>query len=1003
MVDIGSAVGYLLLDFSGWNKGISAARTALNTFLDETATATDKAQALGGAMQTVGMGLTTTVTAPLVGLGAAAVKTAADFEQSMAQVAAVAGLDTAGAEFEALSAKAKEMGATTKFSASEAADAFNYMAMAGWDAGQMMDGIAGIMDLAAASGEDLALTSDIVTDALTGFGLSAKDSAHFADVLAKASSSANTNVAMMGESFKYVAPVAGSLGFSIEDVSVALGLMANSGIKASQAGTALRSFFTNLVHPTGQAKDAIEELGISITNLDGTTKPLGQVMEELRAKFAGLTEAERAQYAAMLAGQEGMSGLLAIVNASDEDFNKLTESIGAANGTAKEMADTMMNTTEGAMLKLKSALEGLAISFGEVLIPMVTDFINWLAEVVSKFNEMDESTRNMIVKVGLFAAALGPVLTVLGTLVKTFTSVSSGIKLITGTVSQLVAYFSGAAVPLTGFAAKLAAIGPAIASAAGPIAAVVAAVGVLVAAFKHLWDTCDGFREAITGIWDGIVESFNSFTQGIVDRINELGFNFEDFGELVKAVWDGFTQLLGPVFIAALQQVANTLQAIFDVILGVLDVFIGLFTGNWEQMWNGLEAIVRAPIELIIKQLENLGQMFASILDVILGFFGTSLDEVISNLADGVQSMVDSIAEGIQSVIDWFTSLPETVGTAVDNAISSIGNFAQSVWSNLVEGVSNAISTVGEFFAQLPEKIAYALGYALGTIVSWVSNVASQMADAIPKLIDDIGNWFGELPGRIEVWLQQILTSVGAWFTEMWNAATSWLDQTLTSLVTWFTALPSRVSEWLGSVISVVAEWGASMLEAVTDAMDQFVQSIVDWLTGIPDAFAEWFQQVIDFLLTLPDTLYEIGANMLNALWEGMKSIVTGLFDWIGGVIDKIKGIFGAAEQGYNDASAAASKVSGSYASGLDYVPRDMNVRVHEGERIMTKQQNRAYSSNDPSYGASGAGGYNGPDELKFELSIPMDGQVVAQKSYTYNMREGVLRGDDIVEQGVVQ
>ena len=233
------------------------------------------------------------------------------------------------------------MGAKTKFSASDSADAFKYMAMAGWDASQMMDGIAGIMDLAAASGEDLATTSDIVTDALTAFGLQASDSAHFADVLAQASSKSNTNVGLMGETFKYVAPVAGALGYSVEDTAVAIGLMANSGIKGSQAGTALRSTITRLAKPVGESKDAVEELGISITNADGTMKSLSQTMVELREKFAGLTEEQKAQYAAMLAGQEGMSGLLAIVNASDEDFQKLTDEINNSNGAAQDMADIM--------------------------------------------------------------------------------------------------------------------------------------------------------------------------------------------------------------------------------------------------------------------------------------------------------------------------------------------------------------------------------------------------------------------------------------------------------------------------------------------------------------------------------------------------------------------------------------------------------------------------------------------------------------------------------------
>lgn len=273
------------------------------------------------------------------------VKTYADFEAAMSEVKAISGATSE--EFAQLTEKANQMGAVTKFTASESAEAFKYMAQAGWDAKEMMDGIEGLMSLAAASGEDLGTTSDIVTDALTAFGMAAKDSGRFADVMAMAANATNTDVAKMGDTFKYVAPVAGALGYSIEDTAVAIGLMANNGIKASQAGTSLRSLLTNLTHPVGQAADAIEELDISITNADGSVKPLSQTLQELRSKFSALSEAERAQYAAMLAGQEGMSGLLAIVNASEQDFASLTDQINNSSGAAEEMADIMMDNLAG--------------------------------------------------------------------------------------------------------------------------------------------------------------------------------------------------------------------------------------------------------------------------------------------------------------------------------------------------------------------------------------------------------------------------------------------------------------------------------------------------------------------------------------------------------------------------------------------------------------------------------------------------------------------------------
>ena len=289
------------------------------------------------------------------------VKTYMDFEAQMKKVQAISG--ASGADFEALTAKAKEMGAATQFSATESAQALEYMAMAGWKTDDMLGGISGIMDLAAASGEDLGRVSDIVTDALTAFGLQASDSAHFADVLAQASSNSNTNVSMMGMTFKYVAPIAGALKYSIEDVGTAVGLMANAGIKGEQAGTSLRAMMTRLVDPPKEAGSAMDRLGITVKNADGTMKPFRQTMKDLRSTFAGLTDAEKAEAASAIAGQEAMSGFLAIVNASESDFDKLTASIDNAEGAAGNMAKTVNDNLKGDLKSLSSVWESVQLEF----------------------------------------------------------------------------------------------------------------------------------------------------------------------------------------------------------------------------------------------------------------------------------------------------------------------------------------------------------------------------------------------------------------------------------------------------------------------------------------------------------------------------------------------------------------------------------------------------------------------------------------------------------------
>ena len=498
----------------------------------------EKLQNIGSSVENVGKKFLP-VTAAVTGLGTAAVKTAADFDSEMSKVSAISG--ATGDDFDQLRAKAREMGAKTKFSASEAASAMEYMAMAGWKTSDMLNGIEGIMNLAAASGEDLATTSDIVTDALTAFGLSAADSGHFADILAAASSNANTNVSMMGETFKYCAPIAGALGFSAEDTAEAIGLMANSGIKASQAGTSLRTIMNNLSGEVTFVGKNIGEVTIATSNADGSMRSLNDILADCRVAFSGLSESEKAANAEALVGKNAMSGFLALMNSSETDINKLRGAIENCDGASESMAETMQDNLNGQLTILKSQLEELAISFGDILMPTIRKIVSAVQQFVDKLNSMDKSTRETIIKIGLLAASIGPLLIVLGKTISTvgtamrgFSSLAKGVRLLITHVGSASGVFSKLGVVLGGLS--------------GPVVAVVAVIGTLVAAFMNLWNTNEEFRTAITGIWNDIVSKVKGFCDQLTQRINGLGFDFKDVTEVLKAVWDGFCQVLAPLF-----------------------------------------------------------------------------------------------------------------------------------------------------------------------------------------------------------------------------------------------------------------------------------------------------------------------------------------------------------------------------------------------------------------------------------------------------------------------
>lgn len=382
---------------------------------------------VGDTTAKLGTAITAGVTAPILALGTYAVKTAADFDTSMSQVAAVSG--ATGEALDQLRSKAREMGEKTKFSAKEAADAMNYMAMAGWKTNDMLDGIEGIMDLAAASGENLATTSDIVTDALTGFGKTAADSGRLADVMAAASSNANTNVAMMGETFKYCTPIAGGLGFTMEDTAEAIGLMANSGIKSTQAGTAMRTMMTNLAGNVKFTAAAFGDMTIKTQKQDGTMRGLNDILSDCRGAFSQMTQVEQIANAEALVGKNAMSGFLAVMNAAPADIDKLHKAILNSNGAAAEMAKTMQDNLAGQLTILKSQTDELAISFGTILMPKIRQLVSGVQGAVDKFNKMDDKTKNLIVSAALTAAAIGPVVLVIGKL-------TSGVGKVTGAIGK---------------------------------------------------------------------------------------------------------------------------------------------------------------------------------------------------------------------------------------------------------------------------------------------------------------------------------------------------------------------------------------------------------------------------------------------------------------------------------------------------------------------------------------------------------------------------------------
>ena len=735
---------------------------------NQSATALQKIGATGEKLQTVGNKISSVgqkllpVTGVVTGLGTAAVKTAADFDSAMSRVAAVSG--ATGSNFDSLRDKAREMGAKTKFSATEAADAMNYMAMAGWKTEDMLSGIEGVMYLAAASGEDLATTSDIVTDALTAFGLTAADSGHFADVLAAASSNANTNVSMMGETFKYCAPVAGALGFSVEDTAEAIGLMGNAGIKASQAGTSMRSIMTNLTGDVKLSGAAIGDVTIATTNADGSMRSLSAILADCRVAFAGMTEAEKANNAEALVGKNAMSGFLALMNAAPEDIEKVSGAVNDCKDAAKNMADTMQDNLEGQLTILKSQLQELAISFGDLLMPAVRSIVSGLQGMVDVLNAMPDGVKRVIMIVALLAAALGPVLIIIG---KTLSAI--------GTIMTWAPKLAGAISAVKGAFAALSAT-----MMANPIAIVIAAIAALVAAFIYLWNTNEEFRQFWIRLWNEIkevaVQVWTAVSQFLVSAWNGIR-------NTAVAVWNGIRDFFSGLWAG--------IKTLFTTVVTAISTFL-------VGAWNGIRATVMAVWNAISAFLGSVWNGIKSVITNVVNGNRTFLQTAWNGIRTTITTVMNAIRTVISAVWNGIRTIISTVLNGIRDTVNSVWNGIRNTISSVVNGIKNTVSgafnamwngvrsTISGIYNTIRDGLGNAVNYITGLASAgwrWGADIINGIVNGIRSCIGAVANAVTDVANTIRSHLhfsvpdEGPLTDFESWMPDFMNGLAEGIEK----------------------------------------------------------------------------------------------------------------------------------------------------------------------------------------------------------------------------------
>lgn len=711
------------------------------------------------------------------------VRKAAEFEAQMSSVKSIIassygdspeGLKALEKDMARLNAIAKEMGATTKFTATESGQALQYMAMAGWKTDQMLNGLPGIMNLAAASGEDLGQVSDIVTDALTAFNMTADQAGRFADVLAQASSNSNTNVAMMGATFQKVAPVAGALGYSVEDVSFAIGLMANASIKSEVAGTSLKTALANMAKPTKKMKEYMDKYGISLTNADGSMKSFREVVDNLRSSLGGLSETEQVAAATAIFGKESFAGMLAIVNASEEDFNKLSDSVNNSAGATERMAAIKLDNLEGDITLLKSATDGLQIALGDALLPTFREGTQRITELVTKLTEFINANPELVrqiakVVTGLLAFKSAGLAAKLG-----FLELKGGVL----TIQKVLALFKGktalASVEAVGFASKVKGVAKSVTGYFGGIGSAAGGVG---RAFGQMFagtkigNLFSGIGRAVGGVFTRIFSSVGgvatrAFT-GVAGTITRIlgragaAIAAGPLGKIGSVIAKGFGKL--STLFSPLQKLGGAILGPFSGILGKVLPVVGVITliisavqilrDNLDKVREVIRNVFGdAGVEVfdkIVSAISNIGSTIQSIFTD--GNLGGTRDFLINLFGEEATGVIDGAITVLQTVWNILSGFIEFVNTYVRPIVEQIFTFiVQTVlpqiaqafadWAptiaSILQGLATVVSTIATAIMSVIQFLMPTIQNIISVALTTIQGVVSGALTAIKGIVD---------------------------------------------------------------------------------------------------------------------------------------------------------------------------------------------------------------------------------------------------------------------------
>lgn len=913
-----------------------------------------------------------------------------NFTSTMSEVSAISG--ATGEDFEKLEACAREYGATTVFSASNAAEALKYMSLAGWDADQSTSALGGVLNLAAASGMELGAASDMVTDYLSAFAMEAGDAAYFADLLSYAQSHSNTTAEALGEAYKNCAANLNAAGQDVETVTSLLEGMANQGYKGSEAGTAMAAIMRDITNGMKDGAIKIGETSVAVMDAQGNFRDLTDILTEVEAATNGMGDAERAVALSSTFTADSTKGLNLILNEGMDNIAGYEEELRGASGSAEEMANIMNDNLSGDVAAMNSAFEELGLKIYDALESKLRAGVQFITNGVIPAIEW---LGGHIPEVTIAVSGLGAVIAAMN-----WGTISSKIAMVKGALVKLAAALGGVSLPAI---------------------AIIAVITAVALAFTNLWKNNEEFRNKIAAIWDGIKAKFDEFGQGIVDRLNALGFEFEDITEVMKAVWDGFCEVLAPIFEGVFQQISNILNEALDILTGLFDIFAGIFTGDWDMVWQGVQEVFGAVWDFVVATFENWISTFTSLADTVLGWFGTDWETVWTNVKtffsdtwNAISSFFSGILTGIKTfftdtwnaIVSFFSGILSGIYSSVTGTMTEIHDTFTNIWDSITGFLSGAWETIKNIVTVGIMAVKEIISAAFQIITLPFRFIWENCKDTVLSIWETIKSVIGEKIDAVKEKITTVTTAISNVASAAWNAISSTASSLWEGIKGTIGSKIDAAKEKVSTATSTITSVASSAWSSVSSTASSLWSTISSTVSSKISAASSAVSSATSTITSVASSAWSSVSSAASSKWESVRSTISSKLSSAQSTVSSLmSGITSTMSSGL---SSALSTVSGKFSSIYSTISSKMSAaRDAVGNAISALKSKFNFSWSLPHLklphvSISGSFSINPPSVPHFGISWYKDGGILTRPTIFGAAGNNLLAGGEAGAEAVV-